>query len=143
VQRTIDDLRGVVAPRLVRRARRQAEWMGWRLEGAEGQKTRSELEDEFLRLCHSYGLPLPETNAKVGRWEVDFLWREARVVVETDSFAYHRGSVAFEDDHARDLDLRGAGFVVHRFTERQLEQEPGRIVVDVARALGREVVRGA
>lgn len=144
VQRTIDDLRGVVAPWLVRRARRQAELMGWRLEGAEGRRTRSELEDEFLRLCRSYGLPLPETNAEVGRWEVDFLWREERVVVETDSFAYHRGSVAFEDDHARDLDLRGAGFTVLRFTERQLDEEPGRVVVDIARALGREgVVRSA
>ena len=140
VQRTIDDLRGVVPPRLVRRARRQAELMGWRLEGAEGRRTRSELEDEFLSLYRRFGLPLPETNAKVGRWEVDFLWREERVVVETDSFAYHRGSVAFEDDHARDLDLRGAGFTVLRFTERQLEEEPERVMVDVARALvlGRE-----
>jgi very-short-patch-repair endonuclease len=141
VQRTIDDLRGAVAPWLVRRARRQAELMGWRLEGAEGRRTRSELEDEFLRLCRLNRLPLPETNAKVGRWEVDFLWREERLVVETDSFAYHRGSVAFEDDHARDLDLRGAGFTVHRFTERQLEQEPGRVISDVTRALGREEVR--
>lgn len=144
VQRTIDDLRGAVAPWLVRRARRQAELMGLRLEGAEGRKTRSELEDEFLRLLRRYCLPLPETNAKVGRWEVDFLWREERVVVETDSFAYHRGSVAFEDDHARDLDLRGAGFTVLRFTERQLDQGPGRVAEDVARALGREgVVRSA
>jgi very-short-patch-repair endonuclease len=111
--------------------------MGWRLEGAEGRKTRSDLEEEFLRLCGRHGLPPPEVNAKVGRWEVDFLWRSERVAVETDSFAYHRGSVAFEDDHARDLDLRGAGFVVHRFTERQLEEEPGRVISDVARALGR------
>ena len=57
---------------------------------------------------------------KVGRWEVDFLWREEGVAVETDSFAYHRGSVAFEDDHARDLDLRREGLAVLRFTERQL-----------------------
>jgi len=76
----------------------------------------------------------------VGRWEVDFLWREQRLVVEIDSFAYHRGSIAFQDDRARDLDLLGAGFAVHRFSERQLEEEPGRVVADVARALGKEVV---
>jgi len=29
---------------------------------------------------------------------------------------------------------------VHRFSERQLEDEPGRIAADVARALGKEVV---
>jgi very-short-patch-repair endonuclease len=34
---------------------------------------------------------------KLGRWEVDFVWRGQRVVVETDSFAYHRGSIAFQD----------------------------------------------
>lgn len=105
---------------------------------------RSGLEEGFLELVRRYRLPLPETNAKVGRREVDFSWRQERLVVETDSFAYHRGSVAFEDDHARDLDLRSAGFTVHRFTEVQLEQEPWRVVNDVARALGREeVVRGA
>lgn len=145
VQRTIDDLRGAVPPRLVRRARRQAELMGWRLEGVEGRRMRSELEEDFLRLGRRSRLPLPETNAKVGRWEVDFLWRKERVVVETDSFAYHRGSVAFEDDHARDLDLRSAGFTVLRIMEVQLEREPERVVADVARALtlGREeVVRG-
>lgn len=137
VQRTIDDLRGAVAPWLVRRARRQAELRGWRLAGAEGRRMRSGLEEEFLRLCIQHRLPLPKTNAKVGRWEVDFLWRSERLVVETDSFAYHRGSVSFEDDHARDLDLRSEGFVVLRFTERQLEAEPRRVIADVARALGR------
>ena len=50
----------------------------------------------------------------------------------------HRGSVAFEDDHARDLDLRAAGYTVLRFIDRQLEEEPGRVVADVARALEQE-----
>jgi very-short-patch-repair endonuclease len=138
VARTIHDLRGSVPPRLVRRAIRQAEFMGLRLDGVESDRSRSDLEAHFLKLCRRYGLPMPEVNAKVGRWEVDFLWRVQRLAVETDSFAYHRGSVAFEDDHARDLDLRAAGFTVLRFSERQLEEEPGRVVADVARALKQE-----
>ena len=81
-------------------------------------------------------LPLPETNVKIGRWEVDFLWRAERVVVETDSYLYHRGSVSFEDDHVRDLDLRRRVFTVLRFTDMQLEKEPERIVADVIGALG-------
>jgi very-short-patch-repair endonuclease len=138
IQRTIDDLEGTVPPYLVRRARRQAELMRVRLRGTEGKRSRSDLEEDFLALCRRHRLPLPETNVKLGRWEVDFLWREQRLVVETDSFAYHRGSVAFEDDHARDLDLRQHGFTVLRFTERQLEEEPGRVAADVARALSGE-----
>jgi Protein of unknown function (DUF559) len=135
VARTVRDLRGAVPPRLVRRAIRQAELMGLRLDGIETDRTRSDLEGEFLRLCGRHGLPRPEVNVKVGEREVDFLWRPQGLVVEVDSFAYHCGSVAFQEDHARDLDLRALGFAIHRFTELQLEEEPGRVVADVARAL--------
>jgi very-short-patch-repair endonuclease len=109
--------------------------MGFRLDGAEGNRSRSGLEEEFLALCRRHHLPLPQANVKVGRWEVDFVWREPRLVAETDSFAYHRGSVAFEDDHARDLDLRGEGFSVLRFTGHQIEHEPDRVAADVRAAL--------
>ncbi|HEX6602004.1 MAG TPA: DUF559 domain-containing protein, partial [Solirubrobacterales bacterium] len=97
--------------------------------------TRSDLEALFLEICRRYGIPMPEVNVRLGRWEVDFLWRSQRLVVETDFWAYHRGSVAFEDDHARDLDLRSAGFTVLRFTDRQLEGEAERVAADVARAV--------
>lgn len=110
--------------------------MGVRLEGAEGKRSKSDLEEEFLALIRPYRLPLPETNVKLGRWEVDFLWRDRNLVVEIDSWTYHRGSVAFQDDRARDLDLRQDGFTVLRFSERQLEEEPSRVAADVARALG-------
>jgi very-short-patch-repair endonuclease len=86
-----------------------------------------------------YRLPHPEVNVALGRWTVDFLWRSRRLVVETDFWSYHRGSVAFEADHARDLDLRSAGYAVLHFTDRQLEGEPGRVAEDVARALSQEV----
>jgi very-short-patch-repair endonuclease len=72
---------------------------------------------------------------KIGGWTVDFLWRQARVAVETDSWAYHRGRVAFQDDHARDLDLRRLGFEVRRFDERQINQEPDRVAADLVAAL--------
>lgn len=136
IQRTIDDLDGVVPPRLVRRARRQAELMRVRVKGAEGKRSRSDLEELFLEICRRYRLPDPETNVRLGRWEVDFLWRDQRLVVETDSFTYHRGSISFEDDHARDLDLRRRGFTVLRYTDHQLENEPERVAEDVTTALG-------
>jgi very-short-patch-repair endonuclease len=137
IQRTIDDLDGTVPPYLLRRARRQAELMNVRLEGAETRRARSDLEEDFFTLCRHHRLSLPETNVKLGRWEVDFLWREARLVVETDSFLYHRGSISFEDDYARDLDLRQLGFTVLRFNDKQIEDEPDRVAADVAAALAR------
>jgi very-short-patch-repair endonuclease len=138
IQRTIDDLDGTVAPHLLRRARRQAELMNVHLRGTNGRRARSDLEEDFYALIqrHLPHLPSPETNVKLGRHEVDFLWREQRVVVETDSFLYHRGSISFEDDYSRDLDLRGAGYSVLRFNDKQIEDEPARVVADLARALG-------
>jgi hypothetical protein len=137
VARTIEDLRHspYVAPHLTRRATRQAELKGHRLEGIEADRTRSDLEAAFLALFLHHRIPPPEVNPKLGRWEVDFLWRSQRLVVEADHWTYHRGSVAFEADHERDLDLRRQGYAVHRFTDKQLEAEPERIAADVAAAL--------
>jgi very-short-patch-repair endonuclease len=135
IQRTIDDLEGTVPPYLLRRAKRQTELKGIHLKGVERKRQRSDLEEDFLALFHAHHLPPFETNVKIGRWEVDFLWREQSLVVEVDSFAYHRGSVAFEDDYARDLDLRQRGFTVLRFADKQLEGESERVVADVAAAL--------
>lgn len=109
--------------------------MSLRLDGIETDRSRSDLESLFLELCRRHRLPPPEVNVRLGRWEVDFLWRAQRLVVETDSFAYHRGSVAFQEDHARDLDLRQRGFAVRRFSERQLEEQPERVIADVGAAL--------
>jgi very-short-patch-repair endonuclease len=135
MQRTIEDLEGTVAPYLFRRARRQAELKGIHLRGAEPSRQRSELEEDFLALFLRHRFPHPETNVRLGRHEVDFLWRENRLVVEADSFAYHQGSVTFHSDHARDLDLRQRGFTVLRFDEQQLEEEPERIAAVVREAL--------
>jgi very-short-patch-repair endonuclease len=138
IQRTIDDLRAssLLAPHLLRRAIRQAEHKGLRLEGVESDRTRSDLETAFLTLYRHHRIPPPEVNVKLGRWEVDFLWRSHHLVVEVDTWTYHRGSVSFEDDHARDLDLRTAGYTVLRFTDVQLESEPDRVAAGIAHALG-------
>ena len=140
VPRTIEDLQraALLPPHLLRRAMRQAELKGHHLDGVESDRTRSDLESLFLAVIHPHRdrIPPPEVNGKLGRWTVDFLWRRQRVIVETDFWSYHRGSVAWQDDHARDLDLRSAGYAVLRYTDRQLENEPERVVADVARALG-------
>jgi very-short-patch-repair endonuclease len=138
-QRTIDDLRGTVAPYLVRRAIRQAEHLGIRLDQATAattKRTRSDLELDFLRFCARHSFPRPEVNVKVGKWEVDFLWPEQKLAVETDFFAYHRGSISFEDDHQRELDLRRLGYTVRRYTGAQLNDYPAEIVVELGEVLG-------
>jgi very-short-patch-repair endonuclease len=131
--RTVADLRSTVPDAVRRRAIRQAEVQGYRTGLDEVlAPTRSELEDLFLRLCRRFRLPAPEVNVRVAGREVDFLWRGQRVVAETDGYRYHRGSVAFEDDHERDLELRAAGFAILRFTYRQVTTDPGRVARSIA-----------
>jgi very-short-patch-repair endonuclease len=92
----------------------------------------------FLRICRRHGISPPEVNVDVGGLEADFLWRRRRLIVETDGYRYHRGRVAFENDHDRDLRLRELGFDVLRFSETQLENEAARVAVAVSRELAAE-----
>lgn len=90
---------------------------------------------DISRLCRRCRLPVPEVNVRIGPHLVDFLWRERRLVVETDGYASHRGRAAFEDDRARDLDLRARGFDVLRLAEKQIEEDTERVAEVVATAL--------
>jgi hypothetical protein len=93
--RTIADPRRTDSPKVVRRAIRQAEYD--RLPIGEAGRatggTRSDLESSFLRLCRRYRLPKPEVNVPIGRFTVDFLWRDQGLVVETDSYRTHFGTL--------------------------------------------------
>lgn len=82
---------------------------------------RSELERLFYRRCARHGLPPPTLNTLVEGLEVDAYWHEARLVVELDSWEFHRTRAAFERDRARDAKLVAAGLRVMRFTWRQLQ----------------------
>ncbi len=134
--RTIADLPQVLEPRLVRRARRQAELFGRLRPDPLGDRSRSDLERDFLGFCGRHGIPAPEVNVKVGGWTVDFVWPEQRVAIETDDLAYHRGDVSFEDDHALELDLRLAGYEFRRLTGRQLRESPAKVARTIRDALG-------
>lgn len=104
-------------------------------DSEEGDSTRSDLERDFLRLCRRHQLPQPAVNVRVGRYLVDFLWQDERLIVETDGYRYHRGRVAFQDDRARDVDLRVRGFQVIRLSEKQVAEEARRVAEVVRRAL--------
>jgi very-short-patch-repair endonuclease len=135
--RTLADLRHAVPPAQLRRAIRQAEVLGLPTGLKASEATRSELEHLFLRLCERHRLPAPEVNVQVGPYEVDFLWRSERLIVETNGYRYHRGAQAFEDDHQRDLVLRSHGCDVRHFTYRQVVESPAQVATAVAAALRR------
>jgi very-short-patch-repair endonuclease len=134
--RTIEDIRGTIEPYLFRRALRQAELAGFRVPHLSATKrTRSDLELLFLALCRRHGLPRPLVNHRIHGRRVDFFFAEHRLAVETDSWEYHRGSVSFEDDHERDLELRAHRIETRRYTGDQLEAEPDAVVADLRAVL--------
>lgn len=133
--RTIADMRRSASPSEMRSMVRKAEVLGLRT-GLEprAEPTRSDLEDLFLEFCQRYGFPAPEVNRMIGELEVDFTWPALKVAVETDSYTFHRGAQAYENDHERDLDLRAAGYDVVRLTWRQLTRKPDRCAAAVEKA---------
>jgi very-short-patch-repair endonuclease len=105
----------------------------------EPARTRSEAERRLLELIRAARLPEPQTNAPVGPYEVDFLWPEARLVVEVDGYAFHSTRAAFERDRRRDAELQALGHRVVRATWRQIEDEPEALVASLALAYGQRM----
>lgn len=105
-----------------------------------GPGSRSEMEDEFARFCKRHGFPRPENNGSVdtpaGLREVDFLWRERRVVVETDSRRWHDNRWSMESDREKDLLLDAGDWDCVRTTWRQITRDDPLLVGALQRRLG-------
>jgi very-short-patch-repair endonuclease len=98
--------------------------------------SRSELERAMRDLIERIGLPAPRSNVHVLGYEVDFLWPEHGLIVETDGYGPHGTTRrAFERDRQRDARLTAAGYRVLRFTWWQLTNEPEVVAARLAEAL--------
>jgi predicted transcriptional regulator of viral defense system len=98
-------------------------------------ETRSWLEDRFLPLVDDAGLSRPAVDVVVEGFEVDCLWPDERVIVELDSYGFHRDPETFESDRRRDVALQLAGYVVLRFTYRRVVDEPREVIAELVAAL--------
>ena len=128
----LDDVRSVLGRgRVGSRALRRA----LALHEPERARTLSELEERFLDLCERHGIPLPKVNATICGLMVDAVWRDKRVVVELDGRAAHGSAAAIERDHARDLTLRAAGYIVLRYTWAQVTRQAQLVATDLRTAL--------
>ena len=78
----------------------------WRTAGEDRPMLRSRLEARLYPQLVERGLALPRTNQTLCldgvQIEVDFLWTEQRLVVETDGGASHATVTAFHRDRWRD-----------------------------------------
>ena len=84
------------------------------------EPTRSKLEELLPALCKRHNLPLPAQNVSVAGEDVDAYWQESNLVVELDSWEFHKTRRAFERDRQKAATLERAGIRVLRFTWTQL-----------------------
>jgi hypothetical protein len=75
---------------------------------------RSELERLVHKLCDAHGLPRPLVNTSLEGRVRDFFWPDRRLVVEADSYAWHRSPAALNDDRERDVQLTLAEYRILR-----------------------------
>jgi very-short-patch-repair endonuclease len=113
-----------------------APWRG----GAGGvPQLRSPLEARLLPRLVEKGLPRPRCNVRLevdGHYlEVDLLWEEKRLAIETDGEETHGTRAAFQRDRWRDQLLTAAGYRTARVTWRQVVDEPDAVVDRIARML--------
>jgi very-short-patch-repair endonuclease len=141
--RTLADLRPLLFPARFNAAVRETESLGLPIDAgfvrqglgsSKVPRTRTELEALFLALCRRHRLPQPEVNVRIDRFEVDFLWRAHRLIVEVDGWESHRSRSAFEEDRLRDARLQLLGYGVLRFSWRQVKDE-ARTVAATSRTL--------
>ena len=76
----------------------------------------SVLEREFLKVLERLGLPLPDTNVRVGKYRVDCRWIDLNVTIELVSFKYHNSKYSWDKDHDREREARMRGDEWRRFT---------------------------
>jgi very-short-patch-repair endonuclease len=161
VPRTLLDLAAVADERVLRRAVNEADRRGKLNRGAiqdllertprrqgtkalraviaavdpQARRSRSDLELAFLALCRRYGIDQPVMNAKVAGYEVDMHWPGTNLIVEIDSYEYHRTPAEFHNDRRRDADLTTKGYVVIRITDHWLATDPKGVAETISYAV--------
>ena len=103
-------------------------------------RTRSPLKDRFQSFCRFYDLPPHSTNVTVLGSEVDVLWPAAKLIVELDSWEFHRHRAAFQRDRTRDTGLLVAGYRTIRVTHDRLDAEAGALASEIRELLRAQIV---
>ncbi|MFL5822254.1 MAG: type IV toxin-antitoxin system AbiEi family antitoxin [Solirubrobacteraceae bacterium] len=84
--------------------------------------TKSWLERMLIGICERERIPLPEINVDVDGWQVDALWRDAKLAVELDGYGNHHTPAQLRRDRRKEMALRKAGLTPVRYSADQLKE---------------------
>ena len=113
------------------------------LDRYAGGDARSALEEIIAGLCADHGIPRPQENVVVLGRVRDFFWPEALLVVEADSYTWHRSPTSMADDRERDAELTLAGIRTLRFTWSHATRRRAWVAGTVRKALDSDFFRNS
>ncbi|MDR1081926.1 MAG: DUF559 domain-containing protein [Deltaproteobacteria bacterium] len=91
----------------------------WDIEGrpnplSPGESVLAESMSQFPDLDGLFAFNVPIVTSGGGRFIVDLLWEDGRLVVEIDGYSHHSSRQAFAADRERDFQLMVSGYRVMR-----------------------------
>jgi len=102
----------------------------------------SVLEQQLLAVLRDAGIEepdkqVPTTSDDGEQWRLDFVYPQHKVHIEVDGRRYHAGRREQRSDRRRDNFMNTEGWIVLRFTWEDVMNDPGYVVAQVLKALGR------
>jgi very-short-patch-repair endonuclease len=113
-----------------------------RIMSGDTRVTLSKLEALFLGRLGEAGLPLPQTNRRVGGRRVDCRWPERGLTVELDGYRYHHSRHAWEQDRHREREARARGDEFRRYTFGDVFETPELMLSELRALLAPTVLSG-
>lgn len=108
-----------------------------RLLRAAEDGTRSAAERLLAKLLRQAGIGGWKANHRVAGYKVDYVFPDAKLILEVDGWAFHSDADVFHHDRVRQNALILVGFQVLRFTWLDLTEYPERVIAQIEHALGR------
>ena len=99
-------------------------------------QTQSALEDDYIEVCESLDIPKPDRiSVRVHGIPSDAVYYDAMLIVELDGIANHRSPAHVYRNHRNDKKLRDEGWLVLRYTSKQLAEDPEGVRDEIIREL--------
>jgi very-short-patch-repair endonuclease len=96
----------------------------------------SYIEDRFFSFWQKCHIPYTLIRQhKVGPYYADFAHLESHTIIEIDGIAYHASPAQIQHDQYRQRRLEDWGWVVIRFTGKEVYRDPVRTVYHAERAI--------
>ncbi|MCF6386989.1 DUF559 domain-containing protein [Mycobacterium sp. MBM] len=106
-----------------------------RLLRAAEDGTRSVAERLLGKLLRQAGITGWKANYRVAGYHGDYVFVDARLILEVDGWAFHSDADAFNNDRVRQNALILGGWKVLRFTWLDLTEYPERVIAQIQHAL--------